>query len=58
MSSGSKPDEGVEREEQLAFFGFGPDDARAMLEAGAVAVQVDAAAWRDPRVFERLAEKD
>ncbi len=36
----------------------GPDDARAMLEAGAVAVQVDAAVWRDPRVFERLAEKD
>ncbi|HEX9720564.1 MAG TPA: HisA/HisF-related TIM barrel protein [Ramlibacter sp.] len=31
------------------------EDAQAMLQAGAVAVQIDSAAWRDPRVFERTA---
>ncbi|MBI3361527.1 MAG: tRNA-dihydrouridine synthase [Chloroflexi bacterium] len=30
-------------------------DAQAMLAAGAAAVEVDSAAWRDPRTFERIA---
>lgn len=30
------------------------EDARAMLDAGAVAVQVDAAAWVDPRILNQL----
>ncbi|MDW8327834.1 MAG: hypothetical protein RMK99_14825 [Anaerolineales bacterium] len=33
---------------------FTPDDARAMREAGAVAVQLDAVLWRDPGVLAAL----
>lgn len=32
-------------------------DAQAMLAAGAVAVEVDAAVWRDPRTMEYIAER-
>jgi dihydroorotate dehydrogenase (NAD+) catalytic subunit len=31
------------------------EEAQAMLAAGAVAVEVDAAVWRDPRVLEQIA---
>ena len=32
-----------------------PADVRAMLDAGAVAVQVDSAVWREPSILERMA---
>ncbi len=35
----------------------GPDDARAMLQAGALAVQVDGYAWKDPAGLAQLANQ-
>ena len=50
----------VARNEALPVVGAGgvhtPEDAQAMLAAGAAAVQVDSAVWRNPRVVEWIAQ--